>query len=58
MMSDVKPKRGYWYEFFYSECVLCGSQRNYKYRVYDRPKPENDSERYHFEQFACGDHFC
>lgn len=55
--SPTKPKRDYWYEYFFSECVLCGAPSNYKYRVYDRPKPKNIQDRYHFDQYACSDHW-
>jgi hypothetical protein len=48
-----KPRTGYWYEVWYSECVLCGRHHEYRERRYT-PKSENP---YHFEQFACGDHF-
>ena len=52
-----KPKKGYWYEYFYDECVLCGAHHEHRYRVYDRPKPEEYWQRHHFSQFACDMHF-
>ena len=52
-----KPKRGYWYLITYEECVLCGRQHEYRARVYNRPKPDDPSERHRFVQYACGIHF-
>jgi len=52
-----KPKRGYWYMHYCEECVLCGRTEEYKFRVYDKPKPEKVEDRYEFSQTACGIHF-
>lgn len=46
----------YWYEFFHSECVLCGKSDTYRERRYT-PKPEGVNERHHFAQNACPQHF-
>jgi len=51
-----KPKKGYWYKFYYEECVLCGSHREWKERMYT-PKPKDPAERYDFSQYACEGHF-
>lgn len=51
-----KPKKGYWYEFYYSECVLCGSHNETKIRRYSS-KPKDPADRYHFSQYACQSHF-
>lgn len=57
MSPEIRYWTGsYWYEFWFSECVLCGSHKNYKERRYGPPPPVQ--ERYHFDQYACGDHFC
>ncbi len=55
--EEKKPKKGYWYEFFYEDCVLCGRSTTEKYRVYDRPKPKDYNERHHFKEVACWGHF-
>lgn len=51
-----KRRRKYWYKFYYSECVLCGSHREYKERRYTK-KPKDPSERHEFSQYACDSHF-
>lgn len=35
----------YWYLFHYEECPDCGKFYRWKERIYDRPKPENLSDR-------------
>jgi ribosomal protein S27E len=52
-----KPKKGYWYHFLHTECVLCGAGETFKERVYDKPRPTNYEERHEYEQFACEGHF-
>jgi len=54
--ENSQPKKGYWYEFYREECVLCGSHREFKIRRYTK-KPENIFDRHHFSQYACGEHF-
>ena len=49
--------KGYWYMYEYEECVLCGHRREIKYRVHDRPKPNDPGKRHKFSQFVCGEHF-
>ena len=55
--TEDKPKRGYWYQYEHHECVLCGKEITYKWRVYDEPKPESGQDRHRFAQYACGKHF-
>lgn len=55
--QEKKPKSGYWYMTYTDECVLCGRGETVKYRVYDRPKPEDIADRYEYSQYACGSHF-
>lgn len=54
----TNEKGTYWYMYSYEECVLCGLSYEEKWRVYDRPKPEDPYERHKFNQFVCGEHFC
>jgi hypothetical protein len=54
--KEKKPKKGYWYKFFYEECVLCGAHYEWKERQYT-PKPEDIAERYKHIEYACGGHF-
>lgn len=53
----ITTKRKYWILFYVEECVLCGANREYRERIYDRPKPEDGTERYTFTQYACSQHF-
>lgn len=55
--KEKKPKSGYWYMHHTEECVLCGAGENYKYRVYDRPKPKDIRDRYEYIEYACHCHF-
>jgi hypothetical protein len=52
-----KPQRKYWYQFVYEECVLCGRYTEYKYRVYDRPRPAEYHKRHLYKQHVCGEHY-
>ncbi len=36
----------YWYLFRYEYCPVCGRERRWKERVYDRPKPIDREDRY------------
>jgi hypothetical protein len=59
-IGKVKPAKvatvKYWYKFYISECVLCGSGYTEKERMYT-PKPEDPRERYEYHQTACQSHF-
>ena len=50
-------KRTYWYLYESWECQLCGRVKEYKERVYDRPKPKEWYERHIRHDDACYDHF-
>ena len=54
--KSKKPKSGYWYLFWYDECVLCGRYEEGKIRQYT-PKPEKVEDRYEYSQYACPGHF-
>jgi len=54
---DKKYKDSYWYMHEHEECVLCGHRREIKYRVHDKPKPNDPGKRHKFSQFVCGEHF-
>ena len=55
--TAVHPKgKGAWYFTSMTECVLCGRTRVYKERRHDE-RPDDPSDRYEYEQDACGDHF-
>ena len=56
-VNHKNEKNTYWYKFVIDECVLCGHSKEYKIRVYDKPKPENVEDRYEYHQYACGYHF-
>lgn len=43
-MADLRP---YWIESDIYYCPLCGAERKYSERVYDRPKPEEWPDRNH-----------
>jgi len=40
-----------------TECVICGKTDKVRYRVYDRPRPENRGDRIKYNQNACAIHF-
>ena len=50
-----KRKRKYWYEITTTECVMCGRGDKWRQRRYGR-KPAA-AKRYHYQQFACYEHF-
>ena len=56
IVCKEKPKNGYWYKFYITECVLCGAGGEERYRQYS-PKPEDVMERYEYNQFVCDYHF-
>ena len=47
----MKSKTKYWILFTIRECPVCGRSDEYRERIYDRPKPVDNKDRYHFEQF-------
>ena len=51
-----KPKKGYWYKRYITECVLCGGGEGRRERQYT-PKPKNPADRVDYQQYACGSHF-
>jgi len=55
--KEYKVKQEHWYEMYYSECVLCGRNEDHKERRYGE-KPKDLNKVYHYEQYACGQHFC
>lgn len=44
-----QSKKGYWYEFFWIECPVCGRSSSYKERRYTK-KPKDPEKRHHYEQ--------
>jgi hypothetical protein len=52
-----KPRRGYWYKFYESYCVLCADSEIEKVRIYNRPKPKHWHERHIITEVACDAHF-
>lgn len=56
LFSSGKPKKGYWYKTYISECVFCGAEEKIKIRQYT-PKPKEEKDRYVYEQLACKCHF-
>lgn len=46
-----KPKK-YWYITDIEECVLCGKEKKYRYRIYEPPE-----HPIRIKQFACHGHF-
>jgi hypothetical protein len=44
----------YWYVIETTACVLCGREKVNRYRVFEKPKPE---QKYIWIDDACGDHF-
>ena len=45
-----KPKKKYWYKFFWRECPVCGrSDASYKVRMYT-PKPVDARKRHIYQQ--------
>lgn len=55
--QSKKRRPKYWIFTEYEECVVCGREHVYRIRRYT-PKPKEASYRYHYRQFACGEHFC
>ena len=55
-MKKKKPKRGYWYKFHITECVLCGAGGTTKERQYSL-KPDDFAEIYDYSQFVCDAHY-
>jgi hypothetical protein len=53
-MKNTKKKNKYWYVTQVIECVLCGRQKKYKWRVYKNPSLY---DKLIYEQDACGEHF-
>lgn len=51
--TDEKPKRGYWYKTVTHQCVNCGGGHTYRYRIYDKPKPENPNDRWEYTEELC-----
>lgn len=47
---------GYWYEYTYTECVLCGASSIRKERQYT-PKPTDKHKIHFYVQECCGHHF-
>ena len=37
----MKEKKKYWYKFDIDYCPLCGRDQTIKYRVHEKPKPED-----------------
>lgn len=42
--------RGYWVLFHSDYCPVCGRSDDWQERVFDRPKPADDRERYVFRE--------
>lgn len=54
--KSKKPKKGYWYKFFYQDCVLCGRENRWKERQYTEP-PKDSQDRHEHRDYACDYHF-
>jgi len=52
VVKEVKPKIKYWYMTDIEVCVLCGEEKKYKYRVYEKPE-----FNINMTEFACNEHF-
>jgi len=50
----LNKKRKYWYVVETTACVLCGREKVDRYRVYEKPKPE---QKHIWKDYACGEHF-
>lgn len=53
-MAKKKVSNKFWYITEITACVLCGREKKSKYRVYEKPKPENKQT---YNEFACSEHF-
>ena len=45
MTTEAKPRKGYWYKHFTTECPVCGRGDSWKERQYT-PKPTDPQERW------------
>ena len=52
-----QKKNKYWYFTEITECVLCGKETIVKYRVYDKPRPDDRGDRMVYKQDVCAIHF-
>jgi len=51
-LKPIKPEKKYWYREEIYICVLCGSEKYYRERVYD----EKEKGKI-FKDYACDIHF-
>lgn len=51
--TEPKEKRKYWYKTTIYSCVLCGHEKKYRERVYDK-----EQSGIEWNDDACGNHFC
>ena len=49
-------KEPYWYEYFHSECPVCGSGGYSRERRYTA-KPVEYEKRHHYDTSLCGGHY-
>lgn len=51
--TEVPKRQTYWYMTTTVVCVNCGTEKVYRERVYDRPKPVVDAERFDYIEELC-----
>jgi hypothetical protein len=54
VLYDVGAKRKYYYIEEITSCVLCGREKRYRQRVYEKPEPQL---RVTWKEDACCTHF-
>lgn len=52
MSNKKKASKKYWYKTEVEYCVLCGREKKYKFRVFEKPK-----QKLYHKEFACAEHF-
>ena len=54
VLYDVGAKRKYYYIEEITSCVICGREKRYRQRVYEKPEPHL---RVNWKEDACSTHF-
>jgi hypothetical protein len=54
LLNEVGAKRKYYYMEEVTSCVLCGREKRYRWRVYEKPEPHL---RVKWNEDACCTHF-
>ncbi len=50
----INKKTNYWYKREITSCVLCGREKEYRWRVYEKPESHEKTD---WKEDACCTHF-